>query len=243
LASLTGADRHIIYCERSKLFCEDNIPMDYQAFVKSWDGHVLELIKVSAKKTAAVEKKHRQIVEGACKVFFKKGYHPTTIREISEAAGMSMGQLYHYISSKDDVLFLIHRHMQTDWYRYLTENLVEDPEEPVKTFINAMRLTMEYYTVNEKVLQFVYSESKYLSKKHLQVVLQMDDKNVVQFWRDQLAEIKRKHKLNLDINSLANIITYLNVFTPLRGWNLKDRPIREHQELLVQFVLNAIGVN
>jgi AcrR family transcriptional regulator len=216
--------------------------MDYIAFAKSWDGHIHELIKVPAKKLSSIDKKHQQIVEGACQVFFKKGYHPTTIREISEASGMSMGQLYHYISSKDDVLFLIHRHMQTSWYKYLTEHLVEDPDDPVKTMIDAMRLTMEYHTSNKKLLQFIYSESKYLSKNHLQVVLQMDDKNVVQFWRDRIIAIRQKMDLDLDINFTANILTYLNVFTPLRGWNLKDKPIREHQELLIRFFLKAIGI-
>jgi AcrR family transcriptional regulator len=216
--------------------------MDYEAFARSWDGHVRELINVTAKKAAAIDKKHKQIVDGACQVFFRKGYHPTSIREISEAAGMSMGQLYHYISSKDDVLFLIHRHMQTAWYKFLTERLVEDPDDPVKTLIDAMHLTMEFHTTNKKLLQFIYSESKYLSKNHLQVVLQMDDKNVVQFWRDRLAAIQQKRGLDLDINSTANIISYLNVFIPLRGWNLKDRPIREHQAMVTQFVLRALGL-
>jgi AcrR family transcriptional regulator len=217
--------------------------MDYDAFVKSWDGHVRELINVSAKKTDAIDKKHKQIVEGACRIFFKKGYHPTSIREISEAAGMSMGQLYHYISTKDDVLFLIHRHMQTSWFKHLTEHLIEDHKNPVKTLMDAMRLTMEFHTVNKKLIQFIYSESKYLSKKHLQVVLQMDDKNVVQFWRDRISAIAREKNLTLDINSTANILAYLIVFTPLRGWNLKDRPVREHQDLVIQFALKAIGVS
>jgi AcrR family transcriptional regulator len=216
--------------------------MDYNAFAKSWDGHVLELINASAKKAGAIDKKHKQIVDGACKVFFKKGYHPASIREISEAAGMSMGQLYHYISSKDDVLFLMHRYMQTSWYKYLTENLVENPVDPVKTFKDALKLTIAYHSENKKLIQFIYSESKYLSKKHLQVVLQMDDKNVVQFWRDLLVAVKAKRGLDMDINAVANIIVYLNVFIALRGWNLKDRPMKEIQEMLIHFTLSAVGI-
>jgi len=63
-----------------------------------------DLTIASAKNARRVENKQRQIVDGSCRLFFKKGYHPTTIREIANASGMSMGQLYHYISSKDDVL-------------------------------------------------------------------------------------------------------------------------------------------
>jgi AcrR family transcriptional regulator len=216
--------------------------MDYDAFTKSWDGHVLELINVSAKKVQAIDKKHKQIVAGACKVFFQKGYHPTSIREISEAAGMSMGQLYHYISTKDDVLFLMHRHMQTSWYKYLTDNLKEDPDDPVQTLTDALRLTTDFHSTHKKLIQFVYSESKYLSKQHLKVVLQMDDQNVVQFWRNLLVAVQRKTGLDIDINACANIIVFLNVFMPLRGWNLKDRPAEEYKQQLLQFALKAIGI-
>jgi AcrR family transcriptional regulator len=216
--------------------------MDYDAFARSWDGHIRELIKINAKKSDAIENKHRQIVEGAAEVFIRKGYHPTSIREISDAAGMSMGQLYHYISTKDDVLFLICRYMQTTWYKHLTDRLVENPDDPVQTLVDAMHLTMEFHGTNKKLLQFIYSESKYLNKNHLQVVLQMDDKNVVQFWRDRLLAVQQKLNCNLDINASANMVLYFCVYLSLRGWNLKDRPISEHQELVVQFVLKALGL-
>jgi len=48
--------------------------------------------------------KQRLIVERASSVLFKKGFHGTSIRDIAAACEMSMGQLYHYISSKDDIL-------------------------------------------------------------------------------------------------------------------------------------------
>ncbi len=39
----------------------------------------------SAKDVDLIEKKHRQIIDGACSKFFEKGYHKTTIREIAVA--------------------------------------------------------------------------------------------------------------------------------------------------------------
>lgn len=43
----------------------------------------------------------------AGKLFSKKGYHGTTIREIAEARGILSGSLYTHISSKEDLLFHI----------------------------------------------------------------------------------------------------------------------------------------
>ena len=93
----------------------------------------------AAKDMDLIEKKHRRIIDGACSKFFQKGYHKTTIREIAVASGMSMGQLYHYISSKDDVLFLIYKHMQMVWYNHLVESGVEAIEDPLERLTKALR--------------------------------------------------------------------------------------------------------
>ena len=77
----------------------------------------------TSQNSSLIEKRHQQIVDGACKIFFTKGYHPTTTRDIANACGMSIGQLYHYISSKDDVLYLVHKYTQQVWYDYLKKTL------------------------------------------------------------------------------------------------------------------------
>jgi AcrR family transcriptional regulator len=78
-----------------------------------------ERVDTGAQAGTLIEKNHQQIVDGACRIFFKKGFHPTTTRDIAKACGMSIGQLYHYITSKDDVLFLVHKHSQKIWHDYL----------------------------------------------------------------------------------------------------------------------------
>src|SRR4030067_1076273 len=97
-----------------------------------------DLIFASTKNAPLVENRHQQIVDGACKIFLEKGYHLTTIRDIAKACGMSMGQLYHYIRSKDDVLYLIHKHMHTVWYDYLRRSNLEQIDDPVQKFTEAL---------------------------------------------------------------------------------------------------------
>lgn len=210
--------------------------------IKSWDGHIKELIEITAKKSEKINQKHRQIVEGASKVFLEKGFHPTTIREIAEASGMSLGQLYHYVSSKDDILFLLHRDLQITFFNHMKQHPI-NPEDARAALTRALRLCQEFMVENKKLLQFIYRESKYLSKKHLQVVLQMDDRNIVEYWRRLLELIKKQEELDIDVNFAANLITYLTVFIPMRGWNLKDRPVSQQQDLLIDYILRSIGLN
>lgn len=196
----------------------------------------------SSRNVRLVEKKHEQIVKGACRVFFKKGYHPTTIRMIAKSCGMSMGQLYHYISSKDDVLYLVHKHMQNVWYDYLKNSRIEKIGDPLQKLTEVLRHTLEFMIENKRLVQFVYTESKYLDKKHLQVVLDMDYKNVIGFWRNLLKEVNKQKSVNGDLDFLGSLIAYLPVFLPLRGWTLRDKPMSKSVNSLVDFILRGLGV-
>lgn len=59
------------------------------------------------KNKKLVKERRRQIVDGAVKLFIKKGYHKTTTRELAKETGMSIGSLYEYVSTKEDVLYLV----------------------------------------------------------------------------------------------------------------------------------------
>jgi AcrR family transcriptional regulator len=201
-----------------------------------------DLVFASAQNAALIEKRHQQIVDGACTVFFKKGYHPTTTREIAKACGMSIGQLYHYISSKDDVLYLVHKHSQRLWYEYLKKSDFEKIDDPVKKLTEALHYTLLFMIENKKLIQFMYSESKYLDKKHLQIVLDMDYQNVVGFWRALLEDIKKTTPIKGDTDFVSSIITYLLAFLALRGWTLKDKPKKEYAASLVDFILRGLDV-
>ncbi len=201
------------------------------------------LISSPSKDAELTQLKHQKIVNGACKVMFEKGYHLTTIREIAKACNMSMGQLYHYISCKDDILFLIHRHMQKLWYDQLENSGVESIKNPIQRLDKVIRHTQEFMLQNKKLIQFVYTESKYLDKRHLHVILEMDNNNVVGFYRRLLNEISRHTPLKGDLNFKANLITYLGVFLALRGWNLKDKPVKRSIDSLRESIFQIIGLN
>jgi AcrR family transcriptional regulator len=201
-----------------------------------------DLIFASTKNVPLVENRHQQIVDGACKIFFEKGYHPTTIRDIAKACGMSMGQLYHYIRSKDDVLYLIHKHMHKVWYDYLKRSNLEQIDDPQKKLTEALHQILKFQNENKKLIQFVYSESKYLDKKHFKVVLEMDYKSVIGFWRGLLEEVNKKKSIKGDLDILASILAFVLVFLPLRGWTLRDKPIKKTLNALHDFVLKGLGV-
>jgi AcrR family transcriptional regulator len=51
--------------------------------------------------------RREEILKIACRLFSQKGYHGTTIRDISEACGILSGSLYAHINTKEDLLYEI----------------------------------------------------------------------------------------------------------------------------------------
>ena len=64
-------------------------------------------VKSSVKDESLIEKRREQMIRGAVKLFKEKGFHRTTTREIAKEAGFSIGTLYEYIRTKEDVLYLV----------------------------------------------------------------------------------------------------------------------------------------
>lgn len=154
---------------------------------------------------------------------------------------MSMGQLYHYISSKDDLLYLVHKHMQEVWYDHLRNPNIERVDDPMQKVIDALNSTLEFMVKNRKLIQFIYTESKYLDRKHLRAILEMDYNNVIGFWRQQLEMLSWHMPLKGELDFLASMVAYVLVFLPLRGWTLRDKPIRESIRSSRDFILRGLG--
>jgi TetR/AcrR family fatty acid metabolism transcriptional regulator len=57
----------------------------------------------------ALEEKRRRILEAAVRAFARKGYHACRVGEIASEAGVAYGLVYHYFTSKDEILETIFR--------------------------------------------------------------------------------------------------------------------------------------
>jgi|YelNatPaOPRAMG01_1025707.scaffolds.fasta_scaffold02932_12 AcrR family transcriptional regulator len=67
------------------------------------------------------EKREAQIKEAALKLFSQKGFHNTTIHEISEAAGLGKGTIYWYWRSKEELAFSLVEDMLSAFLDLLEE--------------------------------------------------------------------------------------------------------------------------
>ena len=79
-------------------------------------------------RQAASEEKRRLIIDAAVRVFARSGYHTSRVGEIAEEAGVAHGLLYHYFSSKEEVLATLFRENWADLLERFEQ--VAESDEP-----------------------------------------------------------------------------------------------------------------
>ena len=81
-------------------------------------------------RSIAQEEKRRLILDAAVRVFARKGYHTCRVGDIAEEAGVAYGLLYHYFSSKEEVLETVFRETWSELLEAMRG--VEESGEPAR---------------------------------------------------------------------------------------------------------------
>ena len=84
-------------------------------------------------------RRQQEILDTAARVFHEKGYDATSIQDIADLVGILKGSLYHYIDSKEDLLYEIIRSSQEDAIAAMAQALAFDGDalEKIRAFVVA----------------------------------------------------------------------------------------------------------
>jgi len=201
-------------------------------------------IETQVENQDLVRKKHLQIVKAASELFSRKGYHRTSMRDIARAAGINLSYIYKYITSKDDILYLFYQHLHEQWtdvYVQLTDSRDENPVAQLKKFIEDI---LEVALKQKSEILTMCTESRHLEKDSLYAVLSAESE-MVKCIEQVLVRGQNAGDFKVEDSYLAaNIIQFLVVIGPLRGWNFEDRyTFKRYVHLLTDFILAALGVD
>ncbi len=188
------------------------------------------------------QKRQMQIIKKATKLFMKKGYSQTSMREISKATGIDIRNLYYFIKSKEEILFLVFEIIhkpELDVFKKQEIINIDDPVEQFKTVIHEC-LDAVYNYDNEILL--LYRESKSLPKRLLKIILDRESQFIA-----QLEEILKKGKARKvfyceDTSFAANMIAYQFSMHALRHWNMKKYSRKELIALLEKSIMKTAGI-
>ncbi|MBP3952761.1 TetR/AcrR family transcriptional regulator [Bacillus suaedae] len=113
------------------------------------------------------------MVKAAVHLFTEKGFHRTTTREIAKASGFSIGTLYEYIRTKDDVLFLVCDSIYEEVQTRL-QSLLTDDTKGIERLKNAITSYFQVIDEMQDEVLVMYQEVKSLPKEALSYVLEKE---------------------------------------------------------------------
>lgn len=201
-------------------------------------------VQSSVKDESLISKRRNQMIRGAVALFKQKGFHRTTTREIAKEAGFSIGTLYEYIRTKEDVLYLV------------CDSIYEEVQERLSTLptqagtIEGLIIAIRHYylLIDEMQDEYVvmYQESKSLPKDALQYVLNKE-LEMVAIFEEILHACRKSGEILLTekaVKLAAHHVVIQGQMWAFRRWGLhRDIEINDFINEQTQFFLQGIQRN
>ena len=195
-------------------------------------------VLTTVKDENLIEKRRQQMIQAAVSLFKVKGFHRATTREIAKEAGFSIGTLYEYIRTKEDVLYLVCDSIYNEVHTKLSEftpesGTLEDLENAVRHY---------YGVIDDMSDEFVvmYQESKSLPKNALEYVLKKE-LEMVEIFQKILVGCIQAGELELteaQAKLYAHTLVVQGQMWAFRRWALsKEYSIEQFTELQIQVLL------
>jgi AcrR family transcriptional regulator len=189
-----------------------------------------------------VERKRKLIAEQAEKLFCRKGYNNTNMRELAKACNMSPGKIYRYIGAKEDIIHLLSRkHTQTT--TGVLEKLYQRLDK--KNWLRVLKQCLaRYFNIchqDQDYLMFINREAVYFPKTTRVVLREGYEKDILIFQEILNNGITAGQFKEHDTFFVAQHIVLAGHAWILRRWYLRFRySIKEYIDINTEFVLAYI---
>jgi AcrR family transcriptional regulator len=199
-------------------------------------------VQASVKDERLISKRRNEMIKGAVTLFKKKGFHRTTTREIARASGFSIGTLYEYIRTKEDVLYLV------------CDSIYDEVQERLEKDIDTKRGTLEslrlgirnYFLVMDEMQEEVlvmYQEAKSLTKDTLPYVLQKEI-NMASIFEDIINRCVENGELSLtgeQVKVLSHNIVVQGQMWGFRRWAIQKMfSLDQYIDMQIDLIFHGI---
>ena len=179
-------------------------------------------------------------MDAAVQLFIKNGFHKTTTRQIASATGFSIGSLYEYISSKEDILYLVCKAIHAEVEQGVSDAMarVTDGDNPLAEVIR------EYFMVCHRMsdhILLLYQETQSLPSQWRKKVLE-NEVRITGIFMEVLARListgDLPHLNERFMELLAHNICVLGHMWTFRRWFLaRHYSIEDYIALQTEFIL------
>ena len=109
------------------------------------------------------KRRDREVLDAAAKVFYQRGYADASVQDIADELGILKGSLYHYIDTKEDLLFRLLSETHDDVHGILDEVAGEEGLDPLERLHCYVRRQVEFNVDNLMKMSVYYHDVERLS--------------------------------------------------------------------------------
>lgn len=200
-------------------------------------------VPTQIKNPELVQERRRQIIDSTVKLFIEHGYHKTTTRMIAKASNFSIGSLYEYVSSKEDLLYLVCKTIHEEVQKAV-EKALSDTDKEKERLAQVIR---QYFYVCDRMADHIlmmYQVGQFLPEKW-QVRVLVNELSITDIFINTLKSLSGKNNFPMlddkTVNLVGHNISVLGQMWAFRRWHMqRNFTIEEYITIQTDFILGLI---
>jgi AcrR family transcriptional regulator len=112
----------------------------------------------------APKKRDREVLDAAARVFYERGYSDASVQDVADELGILKGSLYHYIDTKEDLLFRLLQETHDEIYLILDEVAALEGLNPLERLEIYIRKQIEFNIDNLLRVSVYYHDLERLAE-------------------------------------------------------------------------------
>lgn len=192
--------------------------------------------KVKTGKRSGVERRNRdlEVMASATSVMSERGYAATSIQEIADRVGVLKGSLYHYFSSKEELLYRILSESH-DESEKITQSVAALGLEPLEELSEFLRRECLWFLSNVSRANIYFTESGHLTGDRLKQI-QRSGREFTEHLQKLITAAQGAGRITTDVEASLLTRYVLGSLNNVRAWPTRSSKSVSKEEMADTFV-------
>jgi AcrR family transcriptional regulator len=203
----------------------------------------LSTVRTFSPNNGLVEERRGQIIQAAFRLIAARGIQKTSIREIAAASEMTVGNLYHYVGTREDIIHLAINYGLDQVRKLIIEiNDLCETLEPKEALTAAIDSYIRYHHANWEGTVFLYKEMGSFSPSLRLPVVEVNSHMHDAFIRIMKKGCKTGVFTSANIDMVAGTIVSMGDMWALKRWQFKKNySLDKYISSLTEMILGSIS--
>ena len=161
--------------------------------------------------------KRKNILKASAKAFSIKGYHETSIKDITDEASVSVGSFYSYFKNKEDIVEQLYGEISDMSIEIATKVSMNDSDSIVKKFTCAMTCAIWTYVKNKELSTILFIKCTGINESFEKKRWEILDKTN-EYLRGTLEHLNKIHAVDISDTHMISVLLTHSIFGIISYW-------------------------